>query len=74
MRYRVTWTIDKDASSAHEAACFAREIQEQAQNTATVFRVQEDRGDVGVLIDVGEPDTHTNYHCYVTPLSQDGAA
>lgn len=47
--FRVDWRVDLNASSPQEAACFAREIQEQP-NTATVFSVEDKQtGEIHVI-------------------------
>lgn len=40
-KFRIDWAVTTLASSAHEAACRAREIQEDPANTATVFSVED---------------------------------
>ena len=51
MNYRVTWEIDIEADSAHEAAETALEIQRRPDSTATVFTVL-DETDESVVIDL----------------------
>ncbi|PZP71731.1 hypothetical protein [Methylorubrum populi] len=49
-RFRIDWRIDIDASSPREAAFFAREIQEQPENTATVYSVEDKQtGEIHVI-------------------------
>lgn len=53
MMYRVTWVIDIEAENALDAACYARDIQLDPNNTATVFDVSNSSGEVAA-IDLGE--------------------
>lgn len=49
-RFRIDWRIDINASSPKEAAFFAREIQEQPENTATIFSVEDRQtGEIHVI-------------------------
>jgi hypothetical protein len=41
MEYRVTWAIEVEADSPHDAAVKARGMQIRPNATATVFEVQE---------------------------------
>ena len=52
MNYRVTWEIDIEADSAHEAAETALEIQRQPDSTATVFTIVRDGTDDYLVIDL----------------------
>lgn len=51
--FRVKWEIDVEASSHFEAACFAKEIQENPDSTATVFDVRKHDDDKTIEIDIG---------------------
>lgn len=49
-RFRIDWRIDINASSPREAAFLAREIQEQPENTATVYSVEDKQtGEIHVI-------------------------
>ena len=45
MNYQVTWEIDIEADSAHEAAEIAPEIQRRPDSIATVFTVRDEAGE-----------------------------
>jgi len=53
MNYKVTWEIDVDADSFEEAAWVARKIQIDTRSIATVFKIEDDEGEMRCL-DVGE--------------------
>jgi hypothetical protein len=45
MNYLVTWEIDIEADSAHDAAEMALEIQRRPDSTAIVFTVRDETGE-----------------------------
>jgi len=56
MKYKVHWCVEiSEASSPHEAACFAREIQLSLESTATFFAVVDNAG-VVEIVDVNLDD------------------
>ena len=59
--FRIDHRVDLDASSPHEAACFAREIQDHPHNTATVFSVEDKQtGEIHVIDLAGDGAKGTN--------------
>ena len=52
--FRVTWTIDIDATSHEEAARKALAIQREPESTATVFSVrgEDEPGTYDIVIDL----------------------
>jgi len=58
--FRIDWRVDLNASSPHEAACFAREIQEQDGNTATRFSVEDKQTGEITVVEVPHDEKPTN--------------
>lgn len=63
--YLVSWEIDIDAPSAHEAARQAHEMVRRHDTTATVYGVTEHDGSgEGVSIDLSEDREFTIWSCH----------
>ena len=56
MKYFITWEIEIDADSAHEAAKKALIIQRDKDSLATVFRVHAENAAEGEDIDLSDFD------------------